>query len=359
MLGSAYRPIMILLTGGTGFIGRAVLRLLAARPGNRSAVLSRHAPHFADGSVTFLAGDVRLPRLGLDQARYDELSGAVTGIIHLAGDIRFDAPLDEARAANTTGTWNMLELAGGCARLDRFAHVSTVYIHGLTEGEFREEPIPRAGDYLNPYQQTKHEAEALVLDASARIPAAIYRLSTVVADSPEGTVGQFNYVHQLIRHLPNSPLPVIPGHPDTRLDLIDNQWAAAALVHLFENRFVPGSIRHICAGPEDSMPFGEALRRGKNVLEASSANGHHTIRVSEVVPLAEFNAFLAHTADRRMLLLAAVLGTFLPLVAMRNVYTNGCATADLASSGIVRVPVRDYFEKVVRYCAATDWGQRR
>ena len=93
---------MILLTGGTGFIGRAVLPLLAERPGNRIVVLSRRAPHFADGSVTFLAGDVRHPRLGLDTARYDELRCAVTGIIHLAGDIRFDAPLDEARAANST-----------------------------------------------------------------------------------------------------------------------------------------------------------------------------------------------------------------------------------------------------------------
>jgi nucleoside-diphosphate-sugar epimerase len=322
-------------------------------------VLSRRAPHFADGSVTFLAGDVRHPRLGLDTARYDELRCAVTGIIHLAGDIRFDAPLDEARAANSTGTWHMLELARGCARLERFAHVSTVYVHGLTAGEYREEPIPRAGSYLNPYQQTKHEAEALVLEASARIPAAIYRMSTVVADSPEGTVGQFNYVHHLIRHLPNSPLPVIPGHPDTRLDLIDNQWAAAALVHLFENRFVPGSIRHICAGPEDSIPFGEALERGKRVLEASAGNGWHAIRLPELVSLAEFNAFLAHTADRRMRLLAAVLATFLPLVAMRNVYTNGCATEDLAESGIARVPVGDYFEKVVRYCAATDWGKVR
>lgn len=353
---------MILLTGGTGFIGRAVLPLLAARPGNRIVVLSRHAPRalaLATGSVAFLAGDVRLPRLGLDQARYDELRGAVTGIIHLAGDIRFDAPLAEARAANSTGTWHMLELARGCARLERFAHVSTVYVHGLMAGEFREEPIPSTGNYLNPYQQTKHEAEALVLEASARIPAAIYRLSTVVADSPAGTAGQFNYVHHLIRHLPNSPLPMIPGHPDTRLDLIDNQWAAAALVYLFENRFVPGSIRHICAGPDDSIPFGEALLRGKKVLEVVSGNGWHTIRLPELVSLAEFNAFLAHTADRRMRMLASVLGTFLPLVAMRNVYTNGCATADLAESGIVRTPVRNYFDKVVRYCAETDWGQRR
>jgi nucleoside-diphosphate-sugar epimerase len=353
---------MILLTGGTGFIGRAVLPLLAARPGNRIVVLSRHAPRplpFAAGPVSFLAGDVRLPHFGLDQARYDELRGAITGIVHLAGDIRFDAPLEEARAANSTGTRHVLELARGCARLDRFAHVSTVYVHGLTAGEFREEPIPWAGKYLNPYQQTKHEAEALVLEASARIPAAIYRPSTVVADSPAGTVGQFNYAHHLIRHLPNSPLPMIPGHPDTRLDLIDNQWAAAALVHLFENRFVPGSIRHICAGPEDSLPFGEALRRGKAVLEASSGNGRHTIRVPELVSLAEFNAFLEHTADRRMRLLAGVLGTFLPLVAMRNVYTNDRATADLASSGIVRTPVGDYFEKMVRYCADSDWGKVR
>ncbi|MGB7758302.1 MAG: SDR family oxidoreductase [Bryobacteraceae bacterium] len=353
---------MILLTGGTGFIGRAVLRLLAARPDSRIVVVSRRPPQalpFAADPVTFLAGDVRLPRLGLDQARYDELLSTVTGIIHLAGDIRFETAPAEARAANATGTWHMLELARGCTRLRRFAHVSTVYVHGLTAGTFREEPIPCAGNYLNPYQQTKHEAEALVLEASARIPAAIYRLSTVVADSPAGTVGQFNYVHQLIRHLPNSPLPVIPGDPDTGLDLIDNQWAAAALVHLFENRFVPGSIRHICAGPEDSIPFGEALRRGKKVLEAGSGNGGHAIRLPELVSPAEFNAFLAHTADRRMRLLAAVLDTFLPLVAMRNVYTNGCATADLAGSGIVRMPVRNYFDKVVRYCVDADWGRVR
>ena len=354
---------MLLLTGGTGFIGRAVLQLLAARPDGRIVVLSRRPPQalsFAGDRVTFLAGDVRLPRLGLDEGRCDELLGTVTDIIHLASDIRFETALEESRAANTTGTRHMLDLARDCRRLRRFAHVSTVYVHGMTAGTFREEPIPNAGSYLNPYQQTKHEAEVLVLRAMQEIPAAIYRLSTVVADSPAGTVGQFNYVHQLIRFLPNSPLPVIPGDPDTGLDLIDNEWAGAALVHLFENRFVPGAVRHICAGPNDSLPFGEALRRGKKVLEANSVNGaRHAIRIPELVSLPEFNAFLAHTSDRRLQRLAARFDTFLPLAAMRNVYTNGCATADLAGSGIVRTPVRNYFEKVVQHCVDTDWGQAR
>jgi nucleoside-diphosphate-sugar epimerase len=354
---------MILLTGGTGFVGRAVVRSLAAKPDRRVIVLSRRArqslTNECDG-VTFLAGDVRFPRLSLEPSCYDGLRENVTGIVHLASDIRFQATLQEARAANTTGTAHMLELARHCPRLQQFAHVSTVYVNGLTPGTFDEESIPNGGEYLSPYQQTKHEAESLVLDAMGEVPAAIYRLSTVVADTPAGTVGQFNYVHQLIRHLPDSPLPVIPGSPESRLDLIDNEWAAAALVHLFDKRFVPGAIRHICAGPRDSILFAEALCRGKRVLEAALVNGaRRAIHLPELVSLDEFHRFLATTADRRVHRTADILSTFLPMVAMRNVYTNVCATADLAGSGIVRTPVGRYFEKVVQYCLDTEWGRRR
>jgi nucleoside-diphosphate-sugar epimerase len=337
---------LLLLTGGTGFVGRALAPHL--QRAHRVVVLSRN------DHPAVLRGDVSQPLLGLSTERYRDLQQSLTDIVHAAADIRFESPLAASRATNREGTRHLLDLARGCPHLRRFAHIGTVYVNGLRRGDFHEEPIPAGHGYINTYQQSKHEAEALVLAAMSEIPAVIYRMSTVVADSPLGVVSQFNYVHQLIRHLPESPWPVIPGDPQASLDLIDNQWATAALAHLFEHHFQPGSIRHLCAGPEGSLPILDAFRLGREALESLGAGPVH---VPELVPPAEFHRYLALHPTSAMRGMASVLSRFLPLLSLANRYHNSLASADLASSGLVRADVRNYFGKVVKYCVETNWGK--
>ena len=69
--------------------------------------------------------------------------------MHCAASISFDLPLDEARAINVEGTREIIALRArgqAAGRLDRFVHVSTAYVAGITEGTFREDQLDAGQD---------------------------------------------------------------------------------------------------------------------------------------------------------------------------------------------------------------------
>ncbi|MDQ6665427.1 MAG: SDR family oxidoreductase, partial [Acidobacteriota bacterium] len=51
--------------------------------------------------VTMIAGDLRIPRMGLDRDTWKVLANTVTDIVHCAADVRFNRSLEDARAINT------------------------------------------------------------------------------------------------------------------------------------------------------------------------------------------------------------------------------------------------------------------
>jgi long-chain acyl-CoA synthetase len=350
----------LFLTGATGLLGRALLpRLRAQAPHRPVVVLVRQpeqAAEFERLGVRALMGDLSRPQMGLHPERWDELGASVTGIIHAAADVRFDLPLAEARAVNVFGVRQVLDLAAACPALKKLVHVSSVYVNGYRQGVFPEAPVPPGQRFINTYQQSKHEAEQLVLQAMPEIPAAIYRLSLVMADSAEGTVSQFNYFHHLLRYLPDSPLPVVPGDPRVRVDLIPNDWAAAALAYLFEYRFSPGSIRHLCAGPEASIPLPEAIER---TCRAVGQRQGRPVRVPKLVSIGDYNRFLADCRDGVLRKAAKLVGANVRILGVRQTHLNPLATADLSGTGVVLPDVRDCLEKTVNFCLDTDWGRRR
>ena len=105
--------------------------------------------------------------------------------MHCAASISFDLPLDEARLINVEGTREVIGLAReakSCGRLDRFIHVSTAYVAGITKGTFRERQLDAGQEFRNTYEQTKWEAEHVVNDAADLNPV-IARPSIVMGES--------------------------------------------------------------------------------------------------------------------------------------------------------------------------------
>ena len=233
--------------------GGLLKRLLATRHDRRVIVLVRHpdqvAALAAHPGVSALLGDLTRAHLGLERAARQKLERSITEVLHCAAVTQFGLPLETARAVNTEGTRHVLELARRCRALAKLAYVSTVHVAGRTSGAIAEAPARRPVDgFCNAYQQSKHEAETLALDAMADVPAAIYRLSSIVGDSRNGRVEQWNHVHQLMRLFPQNILPIIPADPTAPIDLIAADWAIPALAHLFDARFIAGDIAQICAG---------------------------------------------------------------------------------------------------------------
>ena len=291
---------MILVTGGTGTVGREML-----------PVLERLMPGEAIHLLRRPAADIRVPGLGLPSEERAALQRQARVIIHCAAEIRFNLPLDEVRETNLEGTRRMLEFAQGCPRLERFAHISTLYIAGRREGWVREAPVPHGEGYFNTYTQSKHEAEALVL-AETKLPVSIHRLSSVM--------GGGGHVEQVLRLIPfSSEIPLLPGRPEVPVDLIDAAWTGRALATLIARHFEAGAIRHLCAGPAWAPTLGE-------LLDMAFAGGGKRPRL---VSASKFEWALKAVSERTTGWRAmAGLATFLPHLSVSQPFDPG-VTGDL------------------------------
>ena len=346
-----------LLTGATGLVGSDWLgRLLASRPDRQIVALSRNpAKIAAHHRVQVIAMDLARP------GQAPDLERSVTEIIHCAADIRFGLPIGEARATNVEGTRWLLDFARRCRRLEKFVHVSSVYAAGKETGEFREEPFHVTKGFVNTYQQSKYEAENLVLEAMAEVPAAIFRLSSIIGDS-RGAVRQFNYFHQLIKMIPRSNIVrAIPGDPSAPVDLISSDWAGAAAEYLFEHHFQPGRIVHVCAGPDASMTVKQLVEITFEIFQRHPRGRRFSgVKAPDLVSLDEFERYCATLRtgrDGTVTEMLRLLDQFMPHLALYQAFRNPRTAADLQAANLTPVSIRESYPKVVEYCLDTDWGR--
>jgi nucleoside-diphosphate-sugar epimerase len=140
------------------------------------------------------------PDLGLDSALYDRLKDEVGEIVHCAALTSFsERKRAQVEEANVDCLKNVLDLAaaGGCY----FFHlVSTAYAAGLREGVCGES-FEETGRFNNVYEETKHRAERLALEAcrEAGIRLGIYRPSIIFGDSQTGRTFRFNALYYPVR----------------------------------------------------------------------------------------------------------------------------------------------------------------
>jgi nucleoside-diphosphate-sugar epimerase len=204
----------ILVTGATGFIGRAIARrllaagepvtvLARARGGQTAAERVAAALAVAPGAdLAVVEGDLRRPAAGLAAAEVTRLRATIDLVIHCAGETAFFPGCPERfRAGHVDGPIGLLEaLVRG--RLATWAQLSTAYVSGRRSGTVLESEGDVGQEFHNPYERTKLEAEAAVRAAGERagLDVRVFRPSAVVGPAPDTAGGSpANLLFQFIR----------------------------------------------------------------------------------------------------------------------------------------------------------------
>jgi len=254
-----------LVTGGTGFLGRHLLRRLLARDdGDRVYALVRErsadrlrgmAASWPGGEkVSPLVGDLTAPQLGLADDTVADLAGRVDHLVHLAAIYDMTASEESNRAANVDGTARVVELANtigaGCLH-----HVSSVAVAGDHRGRFAEDQFDVGQRLPSPYHATKFEAEALVRDR-ARTPWRVYRPAIVVGDSQTGEMDKIDgpyYMFGLLGELAAASGPaaglvkriplLAPDLGDSNIVPVD--FVADAMAYLMHAEGLDGRAFHL------------------------------------------------------------------------------------------------------------------
>jgi nucleoside-diphosphate-sugar epimerase len=248
----------IFLTGYTGNIGHAIACELQGHSVHalvRDAGQGPELPH-----VKLVTGDLeKLPA---------SLAEQIDVIIHSAADTAFGGALYDLRRTNVEGTARVLEFARTCPKLKKVVHLSTTCVCGIQSGEIPEERLPKPDAFVNAYEQSKWEAEELVFDSG--LPAEIVRLSIVAGSEEDGSVRRSGGLHHALFWLWKGLIPMMPGTPETPLDLISTEYAARVVTACALSAVEPGRVLHACAGAASPL-LGELLEHVGLVFAARSS----------------------------------------------------------------------------------------
>jgi len=362
-MGKGMNERAVLLTGATGFIGmellarhlerdeRPVITLIradsdAAAQARLDAVLENVFGTSAAGyrrRVRAVAAELTAPRLGLSDARWEELASSTGSIVHSAASVSFTLPLDCARDINVEGTRRMLELASHVDGLERYAHVSTAYVAGTHEGPFAEADLDVGQGFRNTYEQTKFEAEQLVRASGLRY--TILRPSIVVGDRRSGWTSAFNVLYWPLRAFSRGLFTAVPAIPTAQVDVVPVDYVADAIYALSRAPEGVGATYHLTAGVHAST-----------IQEiADAASTYFKKPPPRVLAPAEFAALAAESAAAPALESGAA---YFPYFSVSTTFDNAVTRALLEPAGIIASPLREYLGRLLDFATRSRWGKR-
>jgi fatty acyl-CoA reductase len=184
----------VFLTGGTGFVGQAILeRLLSSHPGTRMTLLVRGKG--SQNGQARLVGLLRKPVFkswiesagGEEKARaeFDRRVVAHEGslgnvgvlpddidvVIHSASTVSFDPPIDEAFDTNVGGAYGVYGALLASKSDPHVVHISTAYVGGIRKGIAPEASLTHDVDWRAEYEAAK--SARLRVEMESRQPEAL------------------------------------------------------------------------------------------------------------------------------------------------------------------------------------------
>ncbi len=228
------------LTGGTGFLGRHVIRELANR-GWKVRILARsqpQLPELSDIEIDLALGDLSDP--GALQA----LATGADAFIHIAGVVKAKSRT-AFMTANRDGADQAARAWSAATTAGRFVLISSM--------------AARAPD-LSPYAASKHAGETAVTEALVGRDWRILR--------PGAVYGRFDEESLKVLKLSNAPVQLMLNRPSARVAMVDARDAARAIVAAAEDRDI-GAVHEISDARLDGYRWDELADTAARALGRS------------------------------------------------------------------------------------------
>ena len=239
----------ILVTGGKGFIGSAVVRHLINETDHEVVNVDKMTYAATEGSTQSVADSPRLTFERADICDIDRMTEIFArhspdAVMHLAAESHVDRSIDGPAAfvhTNVIGTFTMLE-AARAAGVTRFHHISTDEVFGSLGPDDPAFTETTPYDPRSPYSASKAGSDHLV-----RAWGETYDLPVLLTNC-SNNYGPFHFPEKLIplvtiRAMHGEPLPVY-GKGDNIRDWLHVEDHAAALVTVVD-RGTPGETYNI------------------------------------------------------------------------------------------------------------------
>ncbi|HTD53039.1 MAG TPA: SDR family oxidoreductase, partial [Thermoanaerobaculia bacterium] len=270
---------IVLITGGSGAIGSALVPRFLDEPGTSVRLLLRadSEDHLAERlarllrywetppdpkRIEVLRCDLHEPRLGLSAEKYQQLAAEITHCVHAAGNVKLNERLETALEDAVGGTARVLDLIDSARHRGVFRkleYVSTIGVAGRLSGRVPEARLEQPRTFHNTYEEAKARAESLVLERMrAGLPASVHRPSMVVGDSATGKIIHFQVFYYLCEFLAGLVTAGrVPEADASSLDIIPCDYVARAIQVSSESEDGIGRIFHLCSGPDLAVPISE------------------------------------------------------------------------------------------------------
>lgn len=202
----------LLVTGATGFVGRAVATKLNTQ---ELRLLSRRDPCIAEAKFC-KAGISSSEDYSIHLENVDVIIHAAARV-HVMADEATD-PIEEYRAINVTGTLNLAKQAAE-AGVKRFIFISSIKVNG--EGTLTGKPYTPfdQANSSDPYGISKAEAEAALKQLAAETKMEVVIIRPPLVYGP-GVKANFAAMLKLAKK--NLPLPLGAIHNKRSLVALDN-----------------------------------------------------------------------------------------------------------------------------------------
>lgn len=150
-----------IVTGGGGFVGKAIIKSLCAEGHNVVSISRKYYPELAELGV-----DQHQIDIGVNNESWQNVFTGVTGVFHTAAKVDMWGKFAEFYRTNVEGTKHLLE---ACAKygVENFVFTSSPsVIHDGNDLRGVDESYPYPEHFHAPYPRTKALAEQMVLKAN-------------------------------------------------------------------------------------------------------------------------------------------------------------------------------------------------